>query len=182
MILTQFISITSNDQNLEFDVQGLINLRTTVRQGVKVLLEKLYVINYSSQILPYFDPDYSPATDTYARILLNMGKYDRSMAGLYCLMYASNSKDLGWERANGNYLVGGKPYIVTTARGSANCYWKLVPHGKNIYSIVNKYGCKDNYDYCNALLTWNTIDGVGYATISNYGPVLWEIWGYSFRR
>jgi len=186
MILTQLISLASNDENQQFDVQGLIHLRSTVRRGVKVLLGNLYPINAidsnkSPQILPYYDPDNSPVTDAYARTFLSLGKNYGLISGEYCLV-DRNNMDLDWQRVYSRFKVNGKPYLVPNSRSNRNCFWKLVPHGNNIYSIVNKYRCKDNYEYCNAMLSWDGYGTQAYATIDYSDPILWEIKGKNYVR
>lgn len=182
MILTQYISMSSASDELKGDVLGLIGMRQMMRDGAKIVLQKLYKVRYDARILVYFDPDVNAATDSLARSMFNIGKYDRSLSGYCCLQY-SNGKDLSWDRSWDQYKVGGKPFTMGYGASNNNCFWKLVPHGWNLYSIVNKYKCKEGYAWCGSMLSW---DGASsskqYVTIDHKDPVLWEINGYHFRR
>lgn len=54
-----------------------------------------------------------------------------------------------------------------------NFYWKLVPHGKNLFSIFSRYNCADD-DLCDALLTWRAFMGRHFVTIEHEDPALSE--------
>ncbi|XP_028514334.1 uncharacterized protein LOC114574878 [Exaiptasia diaphana] len=182
MILTQFISMSSNVKNVQNDVNGLIGYRQNFRDGTKALFEKLYTVDYFSNIMPYFDPDDSTVTDTYSTVMLNLGKYDRSLSGQYCLQYEGN-KDFEWQRKEGWFeLTDERPYTtVRSSTNNLNCFWKLIPHGKSTYSIVNKYKCDKKYDYCDAMLSWDSDDNKAYVGLDYKDPVLWEIAGNDWR-
>lgn len=189
MILTQIIGMYSNkDLETNGDKQGLIGTRQLLRSMTKPLFKKLYTIDYGSKILPYFDPDVQVIADSYATSLLDLGKYDRSLAkGLYCIQH-KNGKDLDWRRSDSKVLklLSNKPYITYHGRDNDNCAWKFVPHGKNIYSIVTRYNNDPNYDYYGALLGYDTISENGIpiqlATVDYDDPNLWEIDGDTFKR
>lgn len=172
LIFTQSIAISDNEK----DIHGLIGTRDIIRETTKGLLKKIYHVNYDSKILPYFDPDYYPTTDAYARAMFDLGKYDRSLANsLYCLYHANYNKELSWDRYPKEFRVSGKPYTTLYSRDNDNCFWKLVPHGQNAYSIVNRYKCDKGYAYCGALLT---ITGE-LVTIEHDDPMLWQILGHT---
>jgi len=178
IIVTQSIAISDDED----DIAGLVGFRAVMRTTAKAMLENLYVVNYGSQILPYFDPDNSPTTDAYATAILDLGKYDRSLAdGLYCLKYYGD-KYFSWDRSNKWLLVLGKPYTMLTPSMKESCFWKLVPHGRSTYSIINTYRCQQKYDYCGAMLSFDDTWGTPYVTIQHDKPMLWEINGYSWRR
>ncbi|XP_028515338.1 uncharacterized protein LOC114575184 [Exaiptasia diaphana] len=164
IILTQYIAmaaVPSTATGHDF-LDALISFREAFRRIDGAVLGNLYAVDYDSAIIPYYDPDVSVITDTYSTEILNLGKYDRSMTGLYCLMHRENRviKDL--------VAVNGSTTLVK--HNTTNCHWKVVPHGRNTYSIVNKR-------FGDALLSWKTDGDSAIAIISNSIPVLWEING-----
>lgn len=90
MIITQLITMSTDV--MTSDTLGLLSYQENFREATKLLLEPLYKSSFGSKILPYFDPDISVATDSYALAVLNIKSYDRSRAGMYCLMTQSKSK------------------------------------------------------------------------------------------
>lgn len=147
-----------------------------LEEGKKVL-GSFYNTDLSSKILPYFDPDNNKVIDTYATSILKLEKYDRSLAGMYCLKISG--KDFVWSTQNSYLLSEGKPYTKVVQPNDANCYWKLVPHGKNLFSIVNKKGCETEDARCDWMLSW-TMDynyDQAFVNIDPSDPVLWEIKG-----
>ena len=103
-------------------------------------------------VIPYFDPDKYDLTDAYMSEVLEIESYDRSMAGRYFLSVRVKDTNgrLGYEK--------NVPLVAHVDQGvhllsGGNYYWKLVPHGKNLFSIVNRHNCPDE-DLCDALLTW----------------------------
>ena len=94
------------------------------------------------------------------------------MAGRYFFNVKVGSKfaRLGYE-ANAPLRGGDRGADLVTG---GNFYWKLVPHGNNLFSIVNRYECPNN-DLCDALLTWTKHGGTYFVTIEHADPALWEI-------
>lgn len=180
MILTQYIAMSSNSPNVENDVNGLIGYRQNFRDGTKVLFEKLYKIDYSNDIMPYFDPDTSKITDKYSTAMLTLGKYSRSMTGLYCI-FEPGKGTLDWQNTNNDLKVSGKPYTVHGPLNTPNCDWKLVPKGNNIYSIINKKNCNKKDTNCDAMLSWGITGGKPYVNVDHGNPVLWEIGGSDWK-
>ncbi|XP_028515342.1 uncharacterized protein LOC114575187 [Exaiptasia diaphana] len=184
IILTQFISmIPRNNKNVRKHLNGMIADREVFRRMTRAVLAKLYVLDYDSRIIPYFDPDVNVITDTFSTKILNLGNdYDRSMAGMHCLMTQGRGglKDLDWKRAEKSFKPAGNPYTTLVPHNNLNCYWKLVPHAGNTYSIINKFRC-GNYDYCGAMLSWSVVDGQAYVDITRGDPVLWEIGGNEWK-
>ncbi|KXJ13422.1 hypothetical protein AC249_AIPGENE19225 [Exaiptasia diaphana] len=158
----------------------LIHFRAEARS----VLEPLFTSNFGQKILPYFDPDISVITDSYATSVLDLGKYDRSRAGMYCLMTQVKDKleDLVWSTRDDNFHVNGKPYTTLAAENDNNCYWKLVPHGNHLFSIVNKKGCDATppAKWCGSLLSFDIIDDTGIVNIEPTDGVMWEIHGYQW--
>jgi len=180
MMLTQMISLSPS--SLRNDINGLMGHRQNLREATRVLLQPFYTIDFSSKILPYFDPDISVVTEAYATALLNLGKYDRAMAGYYCL-YGMPLGDLVWSRHIEQLrLHDGIPYTKTATMNNKNCYWKLVPHGRHIYSIVNKKGCARKDARCGWQLSWDRVGSKGYVNIDKEDPQLWEINGNKWKR
>ena len=111
MMLTQIIGISdpmSNDRN------GVLAYQIAFRRGIKHLFESLYTVNYGQKITPFFDPDSSVITDAFSTTLLNLGNYDRSVFGLYCIENLRESKDLVWSTLLSDSYFSRKPYLVLT--------------------------------------------------------------------
>ena len=182
MMLTQMISLSPS--SLQNDINGLMAHRQNIGEATKVLLQPFYTIDFGSKILPYFDPDISVITDSFATAVLDLGKYDRSIAGYYCLIY-SNGQDLVWSTHIAQLKLSGRPY-TTLAKGSIHssilsnnqdCYWKLVPHGNHMFSIVNMKGGDRKDARCGWMLSWDRVDSKAYVNIDKEDPNLWEING-----
>ncbi|KXJ13425.1 Toxin CfTX-1 [Exaiptasia diaphana] len=184
MMITQLISMrpSNSDDDLLNDKAGLLKLQERHRTRAELLFKKLYTVDFNSNIMPYFDPDVSPTTDAYSKKILGLGKRKSSIkAGLYCLTTVGE-KDLDWKRKYDRYKLSGNPYTEAVAHSNENCYWKIVPHGGRIYSIVNRYKCdEEKYDHCNDLLSWTADGDEAFADIASDDPVLWEIWGYEWK-
>jgi len=181
MMLTQMISLFS-PANFQNDMNRLRAYKQTIHQATKLLLKPLYTIDFGQKIMPYFDPDVSVITDLYATAVLNLGTYDRSVAGYYCL--ESYYQNLVWSLPR-SIMKGRYDKIFTElkTRSNSNCYWKLVPHGSNIFSIVNKKDCNRNDRRCGWMLSWDSAgNNKGYVNIDESDPVLWEIDGSNWRR
>ncbi|XP_028518947.1 uncharacterized protein LOC110252195, partial [Exaiptasia diaphana] len=183
IILTQYIAMIPTTATWQNHINGVISDRALFRRLAGALLGKLYAVDYDSAIIPYFDPDISVITDTFSTKILNLGKYDRSMAGLHCLMTPGRSglEYLDWERDDAKFKTGGNPYTTIVRPNNNICYWKLVPHAGHTYSIVNKYKCNTKYDYCGSMLSWTTVGDKAYVDIASDDPVLWEIRGYDWK-
>ncbi|KXJ24477.1 Toxin CrTX-A [Exaiptasia diaphana] len=183
IIFTQYLGMLPTTATWQNHLNGVISDRAMFRRLAGALIGKLYTVEYESAIIPYFDPDVSVITDAFSTKVLNLGKYDRSMAGLHCLMTPGRGglEDLEWQRRDSSFKTGGNPYTTIVKPSNYNCYWKLVPHGRHTYSIINKYKCKEKYDYCGSLLSWTRVSGKAYVDIASDDPVLWEIWGYDWK-
>ncbi|KXJ13442.1 uncharacterized protein LOC114575162 [Exaiptasia diaphana] len=179
MILTQMISLAGNE--MENDVRGLMSYHRDFREAARVLLEPLFTIKFGQKVLPYFDPDISVITDSYATSVLDLGKYDRSRAGMYCLMTQSGGKfkDLVWSAEKEHFHVTGKPYTTLASENNNNCYWKLVPHGNHIFSIVNKKGCDSTPPghWCGSVLSFDILEDGGIVNIEPTDGIMWTIYG-----
>lgn len=83
MVMTQMLTMSSGV--MEGDASGLLSSLETHRQLAKNVLEPLFTADYTSKIVPYFDPDVSVATGAYATGVLNIGKYPGALSGMHCL-------------------------------------------------------------------------------------------------
>nr|QNH72486.1 toxin candidate TRINITY_DN19888_c0_g3_i2 [Ceriantheomorphe brasiliensis] len=153
---------------------GIHNVITSLYKSQKEMMKFLYESDYTNYILPFYMPFIYTSTDKYATSVLKIPNYNRDLSGIWCLKYYGVSDGyLTWQRQYEKLLVGGYPYTSFTSY--KNCFWRLVPHGKNLYSIVNNYHCP-GYDYCYSLLYWQTIkDGVFRVYMHSSKAVMWEI-------
>ena len=152
---------------------GVYEVQNSLRTSAKALFKFLYESEIGNNVVPYFDPDIYELTDAYMSEVLEIESYDRSMAGRYFINVRVRNTfgRLGYEPA--------VPLVAQSDRGAnlvfgGNFYWKLVPHGNNLFSIVNRYKCPDD-SLCDALLTWTLSHGTYYVTIEHNDPALWEI-------
>lgn len=199
LILTQYIAMSSDDEELTGDIRGLIGIRDMIRQGAQVILEKLYTVKFNSKILPYFDPDESVITHSVAKAMFGLGNFGLHQTlktfldlGEYvCLQYLTDKTeddqsvedrwmDLSWSEDKFQ-LEGNKPYTYLTDKNRENCFWKLVPHGRETFSIVNKYKCDVGDSYCNAMLSIVEDGDKTYVTVDHDVPVLWRMEGCHYR-
>ena len=132
--------------------------------------------------MPYYDPDMSPVTDTYLKqvlklVLPNYGY--NGVIGTHCFFLADHRKFMTFSSENKDYAEH-HPYATL---GTVNsCFWKVIPHGNWLYSIVNRRGCPEDQN-CGALLSFDGIeDGKARVTIDHEDPVLWEITGTDQKR
>jgi len=73
--------------------------------------------------------------------------------------------------------VNGKPYLTLATQNNQNCYWKIVPHGNSLFSIVYKKGCDENDQsgYCGSILSFDVIDGRAFANMKATNGNMWQI-------
>lgn len=144
-----------------------------IRRRLNETLSKLYFSD--SKIMPYFDPDDSPLLDAYAIKILNVRNYSKPFSGLYCIQL---TKDLVWSESPSEFKANSKPFLTLVDHDNRNCYWKIVPHQNNTFTIVSKKECdKDpSHPYCNAMLSFERIgQHAVYGTIDHTNPLLFEI-------
>lgn len=94
----------------------------------------------------------------------------------------SQSKDLVWSTQHESYFVNGKPYTTLATRNNDNCYWKVVPHGNNLFSIVNKKGCDNNADHCGSILSFDVDGDNAWVNLESSDGLMWEIHGTEWKR
>ena len=177
MALQQFASLLPNShKNIRAGVYGMMD---ALRDGQAVLFEFLYKSDLGNKIMPYFDPDFSIISDVYLDKVLKIRNYDRWLAGTYCFTPGGQTKSMTWSSEVGA-LSEDRPY-ATLGTGN-NCFWKVVPHGNWLFSIVNRKNCPDDR-YCGALLSFDGLgDGKARVTIDHEDPVLWLIGGTQQKR
>ncbi|XP_078377936.1 uncharacterized protein LOC144661104 [Oculina patagonica] len=174
VILQQMAALISDSQsNIR---NGVYEFQNSLRASAKALFKFLYESDIGSNVIPYFDPDKYELTDAFMLEVLEIDNYDRSLAGNYSINVTVGGSvgQIGYDPDN--------PYGVSRAEGQiailmfgSDYYWKLVPHGKNLFSIVNQYTCPKKV-LCDALLTWSMVPAVAhFATIEHDDPNLWEI-------
>jgi len=83
--------------------------------------------------------------------------------------------DVTWSYRYKRLRVNNKPYITLESQSDKNCYWKLVPHGANLYSIINKQGCDKKEEWCNALMSFEDVEKNGLASLTKIAGLMWEI-------
>lgn len=172
VILQQMAALISDSQkNIR---NGVSEIQNSLRTSAKALFKFLYESKIGNNVVPYFDPDKYELTDAYLSEVLEIESYDRSMAGRYffAVRVESNTGKLGYG-ADSPFVGEDERAAIIMFR--SNFSWKLVPHGNDLFSIVNRYKCPNN-DLCDALLTWTESRGSGYyVTIEHEDPALWEI-------
>jgi len=153
--------------------KGVCEVQNSLRKSANKLFKFLYESEIGNNVIPYFDPDKYDLTDAYMSEVLKIESYDRSMAGRYFLNVRLKDSygRLGYEK--------NAPLVAHVDQGvhllsGGNYYWKLVPHGKNLFSIVNRHNCPDD-DLCDALLTWTGSGGEHFVTIEHNDPALCEL-------
>ena len=181
-VIMQEVAILLPDE-LEPNRQALFAAQNVLRGQQKELIQFLRAGGVGKVALNYFDPDVSPITDAYLTAVLKVPDYDRSMAGIWCL--SPNIADekilpITWFRNHDSLMEGGHPYITPY---NADCFWKLIPHGNHLYTVVNTYGGR-KYDYYGQYLSFDTLSGdrIKSRLTVEGDAVLWEIYGNKQKR
>ncbi|KAL9967449.1 hypothetical protein ACROYT_G025671 [Oculina patagonica] len=171
VILQQMAALIPDSQsNIR---NGVYEFQDSLRTSAKALFKFLYESVIGNHVVPYFDPDKYELTDAFMLEVLEVDNYDRSMAGRYFIhkMVGGSVRQIGY--LPGLPWSGDQVAILMHVGG--DFYWKLVPHGNNLFSIVSRYNCP-NDDLCDALLTWTEVFSTKYyVTIEHDDPALWEI-------
>ena len=170
---------------LEPNRQALFAAQIGLRDQQKNLLQFLragrFDKSHNKMAVNYFDPDVNPVTDAYMTAVLKIPDYDRSMAGIWCLtpvIYGKRELPITWFRSHGRLMVENHPYISPHNEG---CFWKLIPHGNHLYTVVNTYG-GGKYDHYGQYLSFDTLSR-GRSRLTVEGDAdLWEIYGNHQKR
>ena len=168
---------------LEPNRRAMFAAQNVLRRQQKKLIQFLragrFDKSHNKMALNYFDPDVNPVTDAYMTAVLKIPDYDRSMAGIWCLtpvIPGERKLPITWQ-ADGS-MPGGHPYITPYNKG---CFWKLIPHGNHLYTVVNTYGGR-KYDYYGQYLSFDILHG-GASRLTVEGDAdLWEIYGNHQKR
>ena len=110
--------------------------------------------------LNYFDPDEHPVTDLYLTKVLKLPDYDRSLAGIWCLKPVATKGSilpLTWMTKKSRLMKNGHPYITTSK--TDGCFWKLIPHKNDLYTIVNTYKCPKD-EFCGQYMSFDILSGM----------------------
>ena len=164
---------------LEPNRQAMFAAQNVLRGQQKELIQFLragrFDKSHNKMAVNYFDPDENPVTDAYMTAVLKIPDYDRSMAGIWCLtplIKGERELPITWLRLG--YGFGG-PYITLKNEG---CFWKLIPHGNHLYTVVNTYGGRKYANY-GKYLSFNRSSGC--LTVTDEAD-LWEIYGVDRKR
>ena len=179
LTLQQFATLLPDShKNIRF---GIYAVQESLREGQASLFGFLYKSEVGNKILPYFDPDIYIITDKYMSKLSKIPNYDRRLAGTYCLTYKSETKSMTFVSSPKQFAF--KHPFVTVKPGN-NCFWKLVPHGKSLFSIVNRRNCAKDKKNCGSMLSFEERHGGSNTrvNIDHENPVLWEIMGGKQKR
>ena len=179
MTLQQFAALVPPSQKQI--LFGVYAVQESLREGQASLFGFLYKSEVGNKILPYFDPDIYIITDKYMSKLSKIPNYDRRLAGTYCLTYKSETKSMTFASSPKQFAF--KHPFVTVKPGN-NCFWKLVPHGKSLFSIVNRRNCAKDKKNCGSMLSFEERHGGSNTrvNIDPENPVLWEIMGGKQKR
>lgn len=169
-------------EELERNRQAILAAQDFLRSQQRRLLGFLRAGRVGKLALNYYDPDVNRVTDAYLTALLKYPDYDLSMAGKWCITPSISGQrplPIKWWKEHGSFLVrDGHPYITI---GNQGCFWKLIPHGHNLYTIVNTYG-RPKHDYYGQYLSFDIhSDHYSQATVATDAN-LWEITGNNQKR
>ena len=148
-----------------------IGLRDQQKNLIQFLRAGRFDKSHNKMAVNYFDPDVNPVTDAYMTAVLKIPDYDRSMAGIWCLTPGSEELPITWLRP----LRVGPPLITLKNEG---CFWRLIPHGNYLYTVVNTYRGPE-YDYYDQFLSFDRSSGC--LTVKDEAD-LWEIYGVDQKR
>ena len=163
---------------LEPNRQALFAVQIGLRDQQKNLIQFLragrFDKSHNKMAVNYFDPDVNPVTDAYMTAVLKIPDYDRSMAGIWCLtpeIEGERELPITWLRP----FRSGRPLII---RKNEGCFWRLIPHGNYLYTVVNTYSGPE-YAYYDQFLSFDRSSGC--LTVKDEAD-LWEIYGVDQKR
>ena len=145
----------------------------------KKLLEFLRGGRVDKIALSYFDPDVYPITDAYMTAVLKVPDYDRSLAGKWCLtpvIGRAPKVAITWKAVYPKLMAQGHPYITLAESNEQACFWKLIPHGNSLYTVVNTYG-GPKHEFYGQYLSFDILHGYDSRMAVKSKAVLWEIVG-----
>ena len=151
-----------------------IGLRDQQKNLIQFLRAGRFDKSHNKMAVNYFDPDVNPVTDAYMTAVLKIPDYDRSMAGIWCLtpkIEGERELPITWLRP----FRSGRPLII---RKNEGCFWRLIPHGNYLYTVVNTYSGPE-YAYYDQFLSFDRSSGC--LTVKDEAD-LWEIYGVDQKR
>lgn len=164
MLLTHTISLIPDNSTSVFTyIQALLD---TTKKNSRHYVNILHSHDLQNKFMAYYDPQIYKAINAYLTIQLGLPTRD-DFPGFSCISL-EHGKMWKWQW----FKLPGMSYPYFGGSGGA-CKWRIVSHGHQLYSIVNKYGCPYG-DWCDAMLSF---DGFNPApvTVETNDPVLWEI-------
>jgi hypothetical protein len=180
MILMETATLMPEEVKIHGAAMLVVQRKMRIKQ--KNWFKFLFEVDISKPVIHYYDPDKYPITDSYLTTMLKVPNYDRSLAGTWCItphIWKKPLIPLGWSRVGDNMRKPyDNPYLTVENSG---CFYKLIPHGKHLFTIQNNYDCPSNR-YCGQYVSFNIIDGKARATIEDGDPTFWEIYGHQQKR
>ena len=174
VILQELVFLLPN--NVE---QGLVQSIFLEHSQHKKLLKFLRAGRVDKIALSYFDPDVYPITDAYMTAVLKVPDYDRSLAGKWCLtpvIGRAPKVAITWKAVYPKLMAQGHPYITLAESNEQACFWKLIPHGNSLYTVVNTYG-GPKHEFYGQYLSFDILHGYDSRMAVKSKAVLWEIVG-----
>ena len=160
---------------LERNRQALLAAQESLRDQQKEQIGFLREGITGKVALNYFDPDEHPVTDLYLTKVLKLPDYDRSLAGIWCLKPVATKGSilpLTWMKKKSRLMKNGHPYIITSK--TDGCFWKLIPHKNDLYTIVNTYKCPKD-EFCGQYMSFDILSGDDSRMTVETDADLWEI-------
>ncbi|XP_031561293.1 uncharacterized protein LOC116297242 [Actinia tenebrosa] len=168
MILMQVVSLIPETRNIT--AQGYIGSMNVILDETEYMLNFLHDLSLQSKLMPYFDGDRYFQTAAYLKIELNLER-PNPFPGLHCID-PDDTYSFGWVKQDGLNPPMLHPIATITPK---RCSWKIIAHGNDQFSIVNKYDCP-NDAWCDSLLSIDPRPGkktiVG---LEKEDPVIWAI-------
>ena len=163
---------------LEPNRRAMLKAQEILRGQQKKLIEFLRAGRVDTIVMNYFDPDVYMITDSYLTVVLKVPDYDRSLAGIWCLTPSITGRKplpTTWRRQYSSLMKYRNAYVTI---GDEGCFWKLIPHGNHLFTIVNTYKCP-TYDLCGRYFSYDLLSGGGSRLTVDTEAVLWEIYGFN---
>lgn len=139
------------------------------RVNSRARMEPIYVhSSRRSKLMAYYDGQVYKVTNAYIDIQAGRPRLD-TFPGFSCIKV---QRDF-WKWSK--LPMKKDPYISSYDGTGAPCRWRIVSHGQNLYSIVNKYDCP-NGPWCDAMWSFDLKGSNNpIITIKKNNAILWEI-------
>lgn len=178
MIITHLLSLVPKKSKCV--IEFVLSLLKTSKEGSRKLLKFIYSHSVKSKFMAYYDGQVYKITNAYLADYLEIPRPD-DYPGMSCIQSLNDTKvkykSFGYHIPWKWHAFSGvnHPYFIRANSLGTVCIWKIVSHGQNLYSIVNKDGCP-NGNWCDALLSFDGLTPHP-VTVEHNDPVLWEITG-----